>query len=52
MCDGPAERQCCGASSGGGGSGSCNLQSYSASNMKGYNGLTVQVDKVSYSLAT
>merc|ERR1711970_479911 len=45
MCDGPSERQCCGASGGGGGSGSCNLQTYSNTHMKGYNGLKVEVDK-------
>ena len=44
LCEGPSERQCCGASGGGGG-GSCNLQNYSNTNIKGYNGLTVQIDK-------
>ena len=31
--------------SNGGGSGSCNLQTYSNTHMKGYNGLKVEVDK-------
>jgi len=45
LCGGPSARQCCGASGGGGGSGSCNLVTYSSSRIKGYNGLTVKVDK-------
>jgi len=42
MCGGDSSRQCCKA--GGSSGGKCSLQTYSATNIKGYNGLKVQID--------
>ena len=45
LCDGPSERQCCGAIDGGDPS-TCTLVEYTNTHIKGYNGLTIKVDKV------
>merc|ERR1712130_704007 len=44
-CGGDSARQCCAKGGSSGGSGKCNLQTYSSTYVKGYNGLKVQVDK-------
>jgi len=43
-CGGGSSRQCC-AKKSSSGSGSCNLQTYSSTYVKGYNGLKIQIDK-------
>nr|XP_002122335.1 lysozyme 3-like [Ciona intestinalis] len=42
-CGGPSDRQCCSKSTGGS-SGSCSLLTYSTSSVKGYNGLTIEIE--------